>query len=54
MNRPDLPALARQLSALERLAARLMIDRRDPEKFHEDKDELVKGLAAARRQLGVK
>jgi len=54
MSNLDLPTLARRLFALERLAARLMIDRRDPEKFHEDKDELVKGLAAARRQLGVK
>ena len=49
MSTPDLPTLARQLFALERLAARLMIDRRDPEKFHVDKDELVKGIAAARR-----
>jgi hypothetical protein len=49
MSKPDLPALAQQLAALQRLAARLMIDRRDPEKFHEDKDELVKGIAAVRR-----
>jgi hypothetical protein len=52
MSKPDLATLARELAALERLASRIMIDRRDPEKFHVDKDELVKGLAAARRRLG--
>jgi hypothetical protein len=53
MSRPDLAALARELAALQRLAARLTVDRRDPEKFHEDKDELVKGLGAARRRLDL-
>jgi len=30
---------------------RLGPDRRDPEKFHEDKSELVRGIGAVRRQL---
>jgi hypothetical protein len=51
MSRLDLAVLARELAALQRLAARLTVDRRDPEKFHVDKDELVKRLAAARRRL---
>jgi hypothetical protein len=49
MSGTDLAKLERHLCALQGLAARLMIDRRDPEKFHVDKDELVKGIAAARR-----
>jgi hypothetical protein len=48
---PDLAAIAERLGALEAIAARLMPDRRDPEKFHEDKSELVRGIGALRRAL---
>ena len=47
----DLEAIAQRLGALETIAARLAPDRRDPEKFHEDKSELVRGIGAVRRQL---
>jgi hypothetical protein len=49
--RPDLVAIAERLGALEAIAARLIPDRRDPEKFHEDKSELVRGIGAVRRAL---
>jgi hypothetical protein len=48
---PDLAAIAERLGALEAIAARLVPDRRDPEKFHEDKSELVRGIGALRRAL---
>ena len=44
-------AIAQRLAALEAIAARLGPDRRDPEKFHEDKSELVRGIGALRRAL---
>ena len=47
----DLAGLLQRLAALEAIAARLLPDRRDPEKFHEDKSELVRGIGAVRRQL---
>ena len=47
----DLDAIAERLGALEAIAARLVPDRRDPDKFHEDKSELVRGIGAVRRQL---
>ena len=47
----DLAALAEHLGALQRIAARLIPDRRDPEKFHVDKSELVHGIRAVRRAL---
>jgi hypothetical protein len=47
----DLPAIAERLAALEAIAVRLGPDRRDPEKFHEDKSELVRGIGAVRRAL---
>jgi hypothetical protein len=47
----DLGAIAERLGALEAIAARLVPDRRDPDKFHEDKSELVRGISAVRRQL---
>ena len=47
----DLTAIAERLGALETIAARLIPDRRDPEKFHEDKSELVRGIGAVRRAL---
>ena len=50
-DRLDLAAIAQRLAALEAIAARLIPDRRDPEKFHEDKSELVRGIGAVRRQL---
>jgi hypothetical protein len=43
--------IAATLAALERQARRLTVCHRDPEKFHEDKSELVAGLARLRRQL---
>jgi hypothetical protein len=52
MTRLDLAAIAERLRLLEAIAARLMPDRRDPEKFHEDKSELVRGIGAVRRALG--
>jgi hypothetical protein len=36
---------------LQRQAERLMVCHRNPEKFHEDKSELVAALARLRRQL---
>ena len=49
--KPDLAAIEQRLGALQAIAARLVPDRRDPEKFHEDKSELVRGIGAVRRQL---
>ena len=51
VEKPDLAAIAERLGALEAIAARLVPDRRDPEKFHEDKSELVRGIGAVRREL---
>ena len=50
-DRLDLAAIAERLRLLEMIAARLVPDRRDPEKFHEDKSELVHGIGAVRRAL---
>lgn len=50
-DRLDLSAIAERLRSLEAIAARLVPDRRDPEKFHEDKSELVRGIGAVRRAL---
>jgi hypothetical protein len=50
-DRLDLAAIAERLRSLEAIAARLVPDRRDPEKFHEDKSELVRGIGAVRRAL---
>jgi hypothetical protein len=50
-DRLDLAAIAERLRSLETIAARLVPDRRDPEKFHEDKSELVRGIGAVRRAL---
>jgi hypothetical protein len=47
----DLPAIAERLGALQRMAARLIPNRRDPEKFHVEKSELVHGIRAVRRAL---
>ena len=52
--KPDLAAIEQRLRALEAIAARLVPDRRDPEKFHEDKSELVRGIGAVRRQLALR
>jgi hypothetical protein len=41
--------IAAALAALERQAGRLTVCHRNPEKFHEDKSELVEGLARLRR-----
>jgi precorrin-6B methylase 2 len=41
--------IAAALAALERQAGRLTVSHRNPEKFHEDKSELVEGLARLRR-----
>jgi hypothetical protein len=43
--------IAAALATLQRQAARLTVCHRNPEKFHEDKSELVAGLARLRRQL---
>jgi hypothetical protein len=43
--------IAAVLAALQRQAERLMLCHRNPEKFHEDKSELVAGLAKLRREL---
>jgi hypothetical protein len=43
--------IAAVLATLERQAARLTVCHRNPEKFHEDKSELVAALARLRRQL---
>ena len=39
------------LATLERQAERLTVSHRNPEKFHEDKSELVAALARLRRRL---
>ena len=39
------------LATLQRQAERLTVCHRNPEKFHEDKSELVAALARLRRQL---
>jgi hypothetical protein len=52
--KPDLAAIEQRLRALEAIAVRLVPDRRDPEKFHEDKSELVRGIGAVRRQLALR
>ena len=39
------------VEALKRQAERLTVSHRNPEKFHEDKSELVAALARLRRQL---
>ena len=41
--------IAAELATLERQAKRLTVCHRNPEKFHEDKSELVEGLARLRR-----
>jgi len=43
--------IAAALTVLERQAGRLTVCHRNPEKFHEDKSELVAALARLRRQL---
>jgi len=43
--------IAAALAMLERQAERLTVSHRNPEKFHEDKSELVAALARLRRQL---
>jgi hypothetical protein len=43
--------IAEALARLERDAGRLTVSHRNPEKFHEDKSELVAALARLRRQL---
>jgi hypothetical protein len=43
--------IAAVLAALQRQAARLTVCHRNPEKFHEDKSEVIAGLARLRRQL---
>jgi hypothetical protein len=43
--------IAEALATLERQAERLTVSHRNPEKFHEDKSELVAALARLRRQL---
>jgi shikimate 5-dehydrogenase len=43
--------IAAALAMLQRQAERLTVCHRNPEKFHEDKSELVAALARLRRQL---
>jgi hypothetical protein len=43
--------IAAALAVLQRQAERLTVSHRNPEKFHEDKSELVAGLARLRHQL---
>jgi ubiquinone biosynthesis protein UbiJ len=43
--------IAEALATLERQAERLTVSHRNPEKFHEDKSELVAALARLRRRL---
>jgi hypothetical protein len=43
--------IAAVLAMLERQAERLTVSHRNPEKFHEDKSELVAALARLRRRL---
>jgi hypothetical protein len=43
--------IATVLATLQRQAARLTVCHRNPEKFHEDKSELVAGLAKLRQEL---
>ena len=43
--------IAATLATLQRQAMRLTVCHRNPEKFHEDKSELVAALGRLRRQL---
>jgi hypothetical protein len=43
--------IAVELATLQRQAERLTVCHRNPEKFHEDKSELVAALGRLRRQL---